>query len=150
MPYAVTGLIAKTDFVQQFCAQYPSLRPVVLEQGFCLFPLSDELIESLGVLHSRPLLDSNILPNELTDIFAKLSAIGPLLYFETEYFGGQGDQLAIVFENGKITFGPSKNTIGPINEGLRLLGVKAKVNSDEFDAIGLGTERYTDRWIKRA
>ncbi len=93
-------------------------------------------------------MDSDKLPNELTDILSTLSAFCPLLYFETEYFGGMGRQVAIVFKDGAIAFGPAKNEIGPINEGLRLLGAKRKASNDEFDSIGLGRYRYTNDWLK--
>ena len=59
-----------------------------------------------------------------------------------------GRQIAIIFKNGMITFGPAKNEIGPINEGLRLLGVGRTASDDEFDSIGLGRYRYTNDWLK--
>jgi hypothetical protein len=138
----------KTDFVHQIYLQYPSLRAVPLEQGFTLFPLTNQLLDNLQIPRSTGLEGFSSLPNELTDLLANLSAIGPLLCFETDYFGGWGSQLAIVFENGKITFGPAQNSIGPINDGLRLLGVQAKADIDEFDTLGLGKNRHTTDWLK--
>jgi hypothetical protein len=148
MSHFVTGFITKTEFAHQICVKHSSLRAVHLEQEFSLFPLTDELLKNLHVPCHKGLEESGNLPNELTDLLAKLSAICPLLYFETEYFGGWGNQLAIVFENGKITFGPAQNSIGPINDGLRLLGVPAKANIDEFDILGLGQNRFSDDWLK--
>ena len=148
MSHFVTGFITKTDFVHQICSEYASLRAVPLEQGFSLFPLTDDLLNNLRIPRSKGLEDLDKLPNELKDLLAKLSIVCPLLYFETEYFGGVGSQLAIVFESGKIIFGPAENTIGPINEGLRLLGVKTKANNDKFASIGLGQHRHTSDWLK--
>ena len=148
MTHSVIGFIVMNDFVDQICSEYPSLCAVSLEQGFSLIPLTEDAVESLGIFRSMTLMDSDKLPNELTDTLSKLSALCPLLYFETEYFGGMGRQIAIVLKNGMITFGPAKNEIGPINDGLRLLGVRRKASDDEFDSIGLGRYRYTNDWLK--
>ena len=148
MSHFVTGFIIKTDFVHQVRSEYSSLHAVSLEQGFSLFPLTDKLLETLLSSNSIGLRELNNLPNDLTDLLAKLSFVCPLLYFETEYFGGKGNQSAIVFENGKIIFGPTQNAIGPINEGLRLLGVITESAGDEFDAIGLGEHRSAEDWLK--
>ena len=148
MAHFVTGFITKTDYIHQICSESSSLRSVSLEQGFSLFPLTDKLLDNLRIPRSKGLDDFDKLPTELTDLLAKLSVICPLLYFETEYFGGDGNQLAIVFENGKMIFGPAQDVVGPINEGLCLLGVEKKANSDEFDSIGLGENRSTDEWLK--
>ena len=148
MTHSVIGFIVRNDFVHQICSKYPSLCAVPLEQGFSLFPLTEDLVKSLGIPHSITLMDSDKSPNELTNVLSKLSALCPLLYFETEYFGGIGHQIAIIFKNGMITFGPAKNEIGPINEGLRLLGARRKASADEFDSIGLGRYRYTTDWLK--
>jgi hypothetical protein len=148
MSHFVTGFIIKTDFVHQVSSKYSSLRAVSLEQGFSLFPLTDKLIEtrSSNSIDNREL---NNLSNDLIDLLAKLSFVCPLLYFETEYFGGEGNQSAVVFENGKIIFGPTQAAIGPINEGLRLLGVITDSTSDEFDTIRLGEHRSTEDWLEQ-
>ena len=148
MSHSVTGFISKSTCVQQICAEHPFLRAVSLKQEFSLFPLTNKLLENLHFSHSKHLQELNNLPNEFTDLLAKLSVICPLLYFETEYFGGMGNQSAIVFENGKIIFGPAKAAVGPINEGLRLLGVIIESTGDEFDAIGLGEHRSAEDWLK--
>jgi len=148
MTHSVIGFVALNEFVHQICSKYPALRAVPLEQGFSLFPLTEDLVKSLGISHLNTSVDSDKLPNELTDLLSKLSALCPLLYFETDYFAGTGHQLAVVFENEMITFGPAKNVIGPINDGLRWLGAKRKASDDEFDSIGLGRYRFTNDWLK--
>lgn len=62
----------------------------------------------------------------------------------TDYFGGMGDQSASLYVNGKLSFSASDQidpSSEPINEVLRLMGVKKKGNMDEFDTIGLGKYR---------
>jgi hypothetical protein len=148
MTHSVTGFITRSEFAGRICSEYSSLRTVSLEQGFSLFPLTDELLDSLHIPRSKGLEESSNLPNELMAFLSKLSTVGPLLYFETEYFGGEGSQLAVMFEDKKIVFGPSQNFIGPINDGLRLLGIQTKSNNDEFDSIGLGQHRFSQDWLR--
>jgi hypothetical protein len=149
MAHSVIGLIVGTDYVYQICSEYPSFNAVPLEQEFSLFPLADKILTNLGIKYPVDLVNSGKLPVEFTDLLARLSVVCPLLCFETEYFGGTGNQFAIVFENGKVIFGPAKSTIGSINEGLRLLGVRRKPDYDEFDSIGLGQYRFTDDWLNK-
>ena len=148
MAHAVTGFITKTNVVYQICFRYPSLRAVALEQGFSLFPLTDEILVKLHLPHSNNLENLPPLPMGLTNFLVELSTLCPLIYFKTEYFGGEGVQLALAFEDGKIIFGPAKGATGPINQALQLIDVKAKRNHDEFDTIGLGQYRFTNDWLK--
>jgi hypothetical protein len=66
---------------------------------------------------------------------------------ETDYFGGDGFQSAQLWENSKRkVFYSDEGAIGiyhtePINEVLRMIGVKKKSGMDEFDTIGLGKRR---------
>jgi hypothetical protein len=62
----------------------------------------------------------------------------------TDYFGGCGNQSASVTLDGKIIFEVDDNDFprsSPINEALKLLGVRRKEGMDEFDTIGLGNYR---------
>ena len=79
----------------------------------------------------------------------RASQTGKVAYVETEYFGGAGAQSAVLFENGSITFGPSKDESGPretwpINSVLRLLGVRSSLGSDEFETIGFTDVRENE------
>jgi hypothetical protein len=62
----------------------------------------------------------------------------------TDYFGGCGNQSATVWLNGNVIYEIGDEEFprsSPINEALRLLGVKRKEGMDEFDTIGLGNYR---------
>ncbi|MBU2664226.1 hypothetical protein KOI35_12055 [Actinoplanes bogorensis] len=60
----------------------------------------------------------------------------------TEYFGGVGDQWACVFVAGR-----RQETDGTINDALRVLGVRAAGDADEFDTVGLGRHRTTPEYL---
>ncbi len=70
-------------------------------------------------------------------------------YIRTDYFGGFGDQSAILYVNGKEIYnGDTELGSGsPINEALKLLGVERSSDNDEFDTIGLGGYRSNDDFM---
>jgi hypothetical protein len=68
-----------------------------------------------------------------------------LAYVGAEYFGGMGTQWGVGLEAGAVVFGPVREP-GVINQVLRRLGVRPHAGSDEFDTVGLGRFRHTDRW----
>ncbi len=70
-----------------------------------------------------------------------------VMYFETEYFGGDGGQGAALFHEGRVVFIQSAK-LGPINRALALLGVKVVSPAiDEFQSIGLDRHRTTAEWL---
>jgi hypothetical protein len=76
------------------------------------------------------------------------SSSGCLVYFETEYFGGDGSQGAAVFREGELIFGPQSASFGPINDALAILGVRVVPPAcDEFEAVGLHRHRNTEDWL---
>jgi hypothetical protein len=77
---------------------------------------------------------------------------GVVAYVEAEYFGGVGDQQAVLWREGRRT-ALNPEATGPINEALRELGVRRLVPDgggeplDEFDSVGLGRHRATEEWL---
>lgn len=69
----------------------------------------------------------------------------------TDYFGGFGNQSASLYINGELSIFMSDKidpSSEPINQALRLMGVKKKGNMDEFDTIGLGGYRTNSDFNK--
>lgn len=68
-------------------------------------------------------------------------------YVEAEYFGGEGGQMAIIWDNNRreqlLSYGQGK-----INEVLKGFGVTAKQGQDEFVTLGFGLRRDTRDWIE--
>ncbi|MFD7843460.1 hypothetical protein ACFV4K_11070 [Nocardia sp. NPDC059764] len=60
----------------------------------------------------------------------------------TDYFGGAGDQWAVVSVDG----GPMQS-VNTINKALRALGISAVAGSDEFDTVGLAAHRSTPDYL---
>ena len=78
---------------------------------------------------------------------------------ETDFFGGDGKQLAEAWENGARIQGPLVSFYGytkprplqktsqvedAINEVLRTLGIYCHEGKDEFDSVGLGRFRSNE------
>jgi hypothetical protein len=112
---------------------------VALEQGVGLIPLTDSLREA----HDIPFLAFG--EELVTDGLSSL--VRPLkkgAYLEAEYFGGQGNQASVIWEDGSLVFGPIR-AADAINQALRLFGVEKKDCLDEFEALGLGRHRSTEK-----
>lgn len=97
----------------------------------------DSVLENKSISIKYTHLDSGIVaftqkpPKEITSgkIFSKI---------ETDYFGGFGEQSAVIFDNGL------KKPVDSINDALKIMGVKKKSGMDEFDTIGLGNYRSNE------
>ena len=122
---------------------------VPLAAGMLLVPLTDKLLETLKADSGEnaktvsPVFE--FLNRAIVDRAVAASEEGPLAYVEARYFGGQGSQMAIAWDQGDMVMEPTESN-NPINQALRLLGVKAVAPDDEFDTIGLGRHRRTERW----
>ena len=68
-------------------------------------------------------------------------------YIETEYFSGGGAQAAAAWMGFKTLYGPARDAIGPINQALKVIGVKCRSGMDEFETLGLGKHRSNRSWI---
>ena len=68
-------------------------------------------------------------------------------YVEAEYFGGEGGQIAIIWNNRArqklFSYGQEN-----INKVLKDFGIKPKIGNDLFDTLGLGRHRNTIDWVE--
>lgn len=95
------------------------------------------------------------------DFAARASKGAAVAYVETEYFGGVGDQSAVLWKGGQLALGPltmdsasagRPRSLWPINAVLRGLGIRIEPENafDEFEAFGLGLYRSHDDIADRA
>jgi hypothetical protein len=161
MSHYIHGFIAKLNPLREAAINLNGARVVPLSLGFGFLPIEEELVA-----------DDEAVPDELlVHLTKRLSAWAevqsyriPLAYVETEYFGGVGTQVALVWQDGRIAFGPEQSTtewvnikaVSPplldraINRAVRLLGVDRGEALDEFDALGLGRCRSNDCWLSES
>ena len=137
-----------------------SLRTAVLcelPQGLALLPLTDVVLAELAVGQSDA--PSALLPTLTRCALAfavAASQAAPVAFVSTCYFGGQGTQDALVWRQGELIFSPRSAPYAdvwpnsPISRALRTLGIVADDGSDEFDTVGLGKYRTTEKWAASA
>ena len=144
MGHHINGIIAEGDYLDGLAIELGLRRPTRLTRNFRFLPLDDD---ELDRLFSEPgPYDGHFtyLSEALLSLILEHSRRQPLAYIETEYFGGLGDQSAVLARDGTIAFGPAEGP-GTINHALQLMGVTASVPGlDEFDTIGLGWVRNND------
>lgn len=81
----------------------------------------------------------------------QVSREGPVAYIESIYPSGpEGYQKAIVWRDGAIAAGPFPERHGAVDQALRILGVERSGEYDEFDSVGLGRYRDTEKWAADA
>jgi hypothetical protein len=148
----IEAIIGPSHAVGRYRLSNPAARLVDLPQGFALVPVVRELL-----VHTGPaeLVRGFYFLTETFDAgLAAASRDGPLVYVETEYFGGAGGQAAAVYREGRRTFLASTHddcVVGddpwPISTGLRQIGVVRSDAVDEFDAVGLDRHRTNLAWL---
>jgi len=153
--HEVEALIAKTKALAEGTCQFDKAVVCPLAQSFSLLPITDAFMEELAHYASK---QSSItppiehMPEGLHPLAIDISLTSPVAYIRTAYFGGQGRQDAAAWDRGDLKFSPRTpgywqpwpNT--SISQALRAIGVVADAGLDEFDTLGLGKHRATDRW----
>lgn len=87
--------------------------------------------------------------------FAATASRGTVLaYVETNYFGGEGEQSAMLWRDGSEVLRPTRMAtatartrppyLWPVNVALRGLGITALAGQDEFTTFGLGHFRSVE------
>lgn len=120
-------------------AEVFGLKSVSLPQGLELLFLTAESCdlwaEKLSIVGFRslhPKLDAELVHHML----AEIAPGSRFAIIETDYFGGYGEQYAVVYEQDQCLMSE-----GRINEALTLLGVVPEAGLDAFDTVGLGHYR---------
>ena len=154
MSHAIQGFVARHDLLRELASPLQHARVVPLEQGFAFLPLTSDLYDEVGDGGKSPYDALWKLSPGMAEVASAWSKRGPVAYVETDYFGGTGDQAAVVFQDGRIVFGPEKGKFGavrealpgPVSAALRRVGVERGEAYDEFAAAGLHRHRSMDEW----
>lgn len=154
MGYYLRAVIGHQGTLTDLAASLRS-SPVEIWSGIEIVPWTDELFDALG--QSDPASEIQGVHyghSALRSLLEAASAESRLAYIEAEFFGGQGEQGAVVFHSGQVVwaspFGPVQPPIraqSPISGALSQLGVSATNGQDEFDTVGLGLHRRTEDWL---
>jgi hypothetical protein len=142
----ISAVILRGKFDQENATAFGH-QPIQLFETLTLFPLHatyvDAMTEKLAIQDQflgGPLLNCTTVHYLMNTI-----AVEPLFaIIETNYFGGNGSQSAVVYRGKLEIMAPERDVAGSINRALKQLGVKRTLLHDEFDFIGLGNYRDFD------
>jgi hypothetical protein len=154
MGHQLEALVIPEAAVAQARAELRHTRAIALTRALYLVPIVDASFDALRERFPDALdplyPEFWKLVGPIVLVAKRLSHVGAVAYIETDYFGGVGEQAALVWRAGEVVMPAAKGKRGPVNAALRLLGAKAGRSNDEFDAIGLGRHRHTDDWLDAA
>ncbi len=144
MGYYLEAIIGNQQTLAQCASAFQHARVVPLAQEIAIIPITDDLFNEIprsGLVERFEKLSTGV------EKWAQhISKVAPVAYIEAEFFGGSGGQSAVMWSGGSRKFGPFHSE-DAINQILRLFKVQLDGAHDEFDAVGLGRHRRTNRWI---
>jgi hypothetical protein len=144
MAHHINGLLGYSKHLDTLGEQLKVCPPRRLQKGFSFLPLPDEALDRIFVEPGSYHSEFIYLSNALLSLLLELSKEQAIAYIETDYFGGIGNQSAVLAQNGRVVFGPARGP-GSINRTLQMMGVvRTEPDLDEFDAVGLGWLRDND------
>ena len=152
MGHNISAIVCKPSREIEKIAEYDL---AVLHTGdFVIIPMDanhiDQWTDRLGLSNDHGKSEV-ILDGTFAHYIAQIAADGDYALIETDYFGGAGDQVAAVYRKAVIAplFSSQRQKAGPINEALRMIGVKTSKGFDEFDTLGLGSYRHFEDCFER-
>ncbi|WP_086822182.1 hypothetical protein [Allokutzneria sp. NRRL B-24872] len=155
MGYCLEAVIASELVLRDLAGIVAEARIVPLGQHLSLLPMTAAFFDAITVPGAPELDGFWKAPLGFGSALAACSAKGPVAYVEAEFFGGDGTQVAQVWNAGKVVLGPLGLAEGepfpaigsPVSQALRQLGAARHEYFDEFEAVGLGRHRDTDDWL---
>jgi len=146
MAHHISAIIGKAPIDKEKAAIYDL--PVFEENGYVIVGLdnyhSDYWDKELGFHDNK--CNEIILDSKCTHFFANEIGLIKYAIIETYYFGGIGEQKAVVYNNAEMIY---PTTLGGINHALKMLGVRKKLFRDRFDSINLGKYRDLDDYFEK-
>ncbi|MBI5101177.1 MAG: hypothetical protein HZB33_05010 [Nitrospirae bacterium] len=146
MGYTIQAIIGRRKQIETAAIEDATV--ILLAQELAMIPLGDKFRERYKIPF-LPLTDEgwHSLPENIGELCSRLSMNGKIAYIEAEFFGGEGIQAYVLWQDGKMT-GEVTISQTAINDAIHFLGAVPNPNLDHFDSVGLGTHRNTDDWLK--
>jgi hypothetical protein len=152
----INGFVAEYDLLETGEKPFHDARICRLNMGLGFMPLPEVEGPRATPEFNQEFWEK--LSRELASWALRQSVHFPLAYIWTEYFGGSGDQGAIVWRNGAVEFGPTATGDDSgypksehdfaINRALQALGADRGKELDEFKAVDLDQYRSNDDWLR--
>ncbi|MBL0183927.1 MAG: hypothetical protein IPP96_17220 [Chitinophagaceae bacterium] len=137
MGYYLQAFICKQADTNIFIDNFDKAKKVEIGQGLSLIPMTEDLFDQINNFAVSNSVDKfEYLTENIEAKILQLIGDKKIAYIEAEYFGGEGGQIAIIWENNKrekfLEYGQDK-----INEVLKDFGAIAEKGEDEFLTLGL-------------
>jgi hypothetical protein len=148
----IQTIVAPESSARRLLDRWPKLSGCTHYGQHILFPIDAELIDAKITADTTPQESDEtfmLLTVGLHRLLTEISEDGILAYIETEYFGGQGGQGAMVIRDGQEIMPPEWSESDTINKALRLLGLESSNAEDEFLMLGLGMARNNEDLLDR-
>ena len=144
--YYLHAFICKNIDADCFIKKFDKAVKVDIGQKLSLIPMTEDLFDQINELNDTISIDSfEYLTENIENKILHAISERKFSYVEAEYFGGEGGQIAIIWQNNKrqriFSYGQDR-----INQVLKSFGVIANKGQDEFDTLGLGRHRATNKW----
>jgi hypothetical protein len=146
MGYYLQAFICKQTDSSALTSYFDKAKSVSIGQGMILIPMTEDFFDQINnSVVSGSIANFEYLTENMENEILKCIGDKKIAYVEAEYFGGEGGQSAICWENKKrqyiLPYGHEK-----INQVLKDFGVKIKLGKDEFETLGLNRHRHTREW----
>ena len=148
MGYILKAYIGREENLNPILERYSESKKVDLNNKFSMIPMTDELFDEINEMKvSSGISTFEFLTENIEQKTIETIENRELAYVESEFFGGQGGHIGVIWKNGKRDF-LSEFGKKTINEILIRLGVERTLFKDEFETVGLEKYRHTKDWIE--
>ena len=147
MAYLLHAFIGQPDDLKVIEQQFTQAKLVLLTPQIALIPMTENLFNEINQNNQHNSIGKyEFLTTTIEKTILGIIKDRMVAYIEAEYFGGQGVQSGIVWKTGNRIF-EEELGVNTINQILKLFGIVRLDPLDEFDTIGLGRHRHTEKWI---
>ena len=145
--YNLQAFICKSIDTDCLTKKFDKAIKVEIGQELAFIPMTNDLFDQINEFKvSAPIDRFEYLTENIENKILLVIGDRQCSYVEAEYFGGEGGQIAIIWKNNRrqkiLSYGQDR-----ISQVLRLFGVIAAKEQDEFDTLGLGLHRTTNKWL---
>ncbi len=110
--------------------------------------MKDELFDEINQMErSSGISTFEFLNENIERKTIEIIGTNELAYIESDFFGGQGGHIGILWRDGKraVLTDFDKSSMNKI---LKEIGVNRTLLKDEFEIVGLGKNRHPEDWIE--
>lgn len=148
MGYTLKAYIGKEENLNPILEKYSESKKVNLNQGISMIPMTDKLFEEINEMKSSSGISTfEFLTKDIENKTIQIIENREVAYVESDFFGGQGGHIGVIWKNGKRDFLVESNK-NSMNKILKRLSVNRSLLKDEFEKVGLAKNRHTDDWIQ--